>query len=490
MKKKSLNISIVIIVVTLIMATTGAVAQDYYSSKLTIENLTIVKDADITNISLDLNLNNVDIDKNELLIVTPLVVSNSTDDKKELDPITIIGKRRNKVLQRPFTYEGKPNINIANHNFLQRNNGSSQSISYTTSFPYEEWQRNARIILSTEVIGCANCRDIEPEIILSDRILAERFVPNYQFSYITPEVEEIKERSETYSAHLNYRVGRWDLLPDFQSNATVLAKVDEIIQELKNDTDLTISNFTITGYASPEGTQQSNLLLSQRRAESFAKYIENKYGYNTNQFKVEWKGEDWNGLREAIVSSTLDNKNELIRIIDTVADMDARDREIRAIDNGATYNKILNELYPSLRRNDYNIGFVSRPFNVDEAAEVIKSRPKLLSLNEMFHVANRFPAESTEFKEVFEVAAKTFPESEIANINVAVTELNNNNVDAALERLDKMKENKESWNILGVIHAKKGNVEEAAKYFRKSMEAGNKDASHNMQQLERYLQDN
>lgn len=490
MKKNSLYISIVITVVTLVMATTGAVAQDYYSTKITTENITIVKDADITNISLDLNLNNVEIDKNELLILTPMVVSNKGENSKALDPITIIGKRRNKVLQRPFTYEGKPIINTSNQYFLQRNNGSNQSISYTTSFPYEEWQRDARIILSTEVIGCANCRDIEPEIILSDKMLTERFVPEYQFSYITPEVEEIKERSETYSAHLNYRVGRWDLLPDFQSNATVLAKVDEIIQELKNDTDLKISNFTITGYASPEGTQQSNLLLSQRRAESFAKYIENKYGYNTNQFKVEWKGEDWNGLREAIVSSTLDNKNELIRIIDTVADMDARDREIRAIDNGATYNKILNELYPSLRRNDYNIGFVSRPFNVDEAAEVIKSRPKLLSLNEMFHVANRFPAESAEFKEVFEVAAKTFPESEISNINVAVTELNNNNVDAALERLDKVKENKESWNLLGVIHAKKGNVEEAANYFRKSMEAGNKDASHNMQQLERYLQDN
>ena len=108
----------------------------------------------------------------------------------------------------------------------------------------------------------------------------------------------------------------------------------------------------------------------------------------------------------------------------------------------------------------------------------------------MFHVANRFPAESTEFKDVFEVAAKTFPESEIANINVAVTELNNNNVDAALDRLDKMKENRESWNLLGVIHAKKGNLEEAAKYFHKSMEAGNKEASHNMQQLERYILDN
>ncbi|MBF6598463.1 MAG: DUF3868 domain-containing protein [Fermentimonas sp.] len=489
MKTNSIYISLVITVATLVMASFEVAAQDYYSTQLTLENINIVKDADVTNISLDINLNNLNIDKNELLIITPIVVSNSSENKKELDAITIIGKRRNRVLQRPFTYEGKPNIDIANENTLIRNNESSQLVSYTTSLPYEEWQRDAQLLISTEVIGCANCRDYEPEIIVTDRILTERFVPEYQFSYITPEVEEIKERSETYSAHLNYVVGRWDLLPGYENNAAVLAKVDDIIQELKGDNDLTISNFTITGYASPEGTQQSNLLLSQRRAQSFAKHIEAKYGYNSNQFKVEWKGEDWNGLREAIISSDLANKNDIIDIISSVSDIDARDGRIRAFDNEVTYNRILNELYPPLRRNDYNIAFVSRPFDVEEAAEVIKTRPKLLSLNEMFHVANTFPAESAEYREVFEVAAKTFPESETANINVAVTELNNNNIDAALERLEKMKDSPAAWNMLGVAYAQKDMDEQAEEYFNKAIEQGDEDALHNLQQLERYVQD-
>ena len=97
-------------------------------------------------------------------------------------------------------------------------------------------------------------------------MLAERFVPDYQFSYITPEVEEIKERSETYSAHLNYRVGRWDLLPDFQSNATVLAKVDEIIQELKNE----LSSF-VEELQSEEGNV---VITNQRHFEALQKSLD------------------------------------------------------------------------------------------------------------------------------------------------------------------------------------------------------------------------
>lgn len=488
MKKNSIYISLVIAVATLVMASFEVAAQDYYSTQLTIENLNVVKDADVTNISLDINLNNLNINKNELLIITPVVVSNSSENKKELDAITIIGKRRNRVLQRPFTYEGKPNIDIANENTLIRNNESSQLVSYTTSLPYEEWQRDAQLILSTEVIGCANCRDNKPEIVLTDRILREQFVPEYSYTYIVPEVEEIKQRSETYSAYLNYMVGRWNLLREYKNNETELKKVEGIIMEIKNDPDLTISDFTITGYASPEGSSQSNLLLSQRRAESFATFIEGKYEFDANQFTIKWEGEDWNGLREAVAASSLANKNDVIEIINSVSDQDARDGRIIALDNGVTYRRLLNDFYPPLRRNDYKIAFVSRPFDVDEAAEVIKTRPKLLSLNEMFHVANTFPAESAEYREVFEVAAKTFPESETANINVAVTELNNNNIDAALERLEKMKDSPAAWNMLGVAYAQKDMDEQAEEYFNKAIEQGDEDALHNLQQLERYVQ--
>lgn len=482
---------IIYIVIALMTITLPDVfGQEYYNDQLTIENLNISKEGDVINISMDVNLNNLKLNKNEMLIVTPVILSKETEDAKELEPFTVIGKLRNKVLQRSYNSIGKVVLNFPENSKVIRKNGTDQSIQYASSLPFDEWQRDAQFVLRTEVIGCADCLDNEPDMLLTDRLLPERFVPEYSYTYIVPDVEEVKQRSETYSAYLNYMVGRWNLLREYKNNATELKKVEDIIMELKNNPDLTISDFTITGYASPEGSSQSNLLLSQRRAESFAKFLETKYEYDVSQFTIKWAGEDWNGLKEAVAASGLANKNDIIEIINTVSDQDARDGRIIALDNGVTYKRLLNDFYPQLRRNDYNIAFVSRPFNVKEASEIIKTSPNLLSLNEMFHVANTFPADSEEFREVFVIAVNTFPESETANINVAVAELNNNNIDAALSRLEKMKDNPAAWNLLGVCYAQKGMNEQAVTYFNRAIDNGDEAASGNLKQLERYIKNN
>ena len=108
----------------------------------------------------------------------------------------------------------------------------------------------------------------------------------------------------------------------------------------------------------------------------------------------------------------------------------------------------------------------------------------------MFHVAYTFPADCEEFREVFVIAVNTFPESETANINVAVAELNNNNIDAALSRLEKMKDNPAAWNLLGVCYAQKGMNEQAVIYFNRAIDNGDEAASGNLKQLERYIKNN
>lgn len=464
--------------------------QEYYNDQLTIENLNISKEGDVINISMDVNLNNLKLNKNEMLIVTPVILSKETEDAKELEPFTVIGKLRNKVLQRSYNSIGKVVLNFPENSKVIRKNGTDQSIQYASSLPFDEWQRDAQFVLRTEVIGCADCLDNEPDMLLTDRLLPERFVPEYSYTYIVPDVEEVKQRSETYSAYLNYMVGRWNLLREYKNNATELKKVEDIIMELKNNPDLTISDFTITGYASPEGSSQSNLLLSQRRAESFAKFLETKYEYDVSQFTIKWAGEDWEGLRKAVEASNYANKNQIIDIIDNVADLDVRETRIIALDNGVTYRKLYNQFYPPLRRIDYAINYVSRPFEVEEAAELIKTRPNLLSLNEMFLVANTFPEGSKEYNQVFEIAAKTFPESDIANINVAVQELRNNETDQAIARLGQFTDNPDVLNLLGIAYANKEMYDKAQEYLNQAIAKGNKGAEHNMQQLKRVLEDN
>ena len=65
-----------------------------------------------------------------------------------------------------------------------------------------------------------------------------------------------------------------------------------------------------------------------------------------------------------------------------------------------------------------------RPFNVDEAKELLFTRPQSLSLQEMFMVAQTYPVDSNEYLEVFETAARLYPTDTTANLNVAIAALN------------------------------------------------------------------
>lgn len=487
MKRKSIS-TVFAMTVALFAAFEAATAQVNYTDQITVENQAISKRAGTTNIDMDFILNNLRLDKNDMLIITPVVVSGQNE--VELESIAVKGSLRNKVLERPFEWKGKTHLSMPAENQVIRRNGTHQSLHYKTTLPFDEWQRQAQLVLKTEVVGCADCSEAQPDKLISQKILPDKFTPNYRMPYVVPEVKPVKQRSERYSAHLNYVVGRHDLLPNFENNAAELAKVDKIIRELKSDKDLTITDFTISGYASPEDTKERNMLLSQRRAETFARYIEKKYGYTRSQFKVEWFGEDWDGLRKAVAASNLANREAIVEIIDNLSDYDARDARIIALDNGQTYNRLLRDFYPSLRRNDYDIAFVSRAFNVDEAKEIIKTRPKLLSLNEMYLVAKTYPEDSPEYKTVFDIAYETFPDAEVACINAAVGELRVNKADAALRHLQKCPDSPMAKNLMGIAYALKGDTERAADYFKQAIQTGNDDARHNVEELQQFIEDN
>ena len=487
MKRKSIS-TVFVMTVALFALFEAATAQVNYMNQITVENQAVSKRAGTTYIDMDFILNNLRLDKNDMLIITPVVVSGQNE--VELESMAVKGSLRNKVLERPFEWKGKTHLSMPAENQVIRRNGTHQSLHYKTTLPFDEWQRQAQLVLKTEVVGCADCSEAQPDKLISQKILPDKFTPNYRMPYVVPEVEPVKQRSERYSAHLNYVVGRHDLLPNFENNAAELAKVDKIIRELKSDKDLTITDFTISGYASPEDTKERNMLLSQRRAETFARYIEKKYGYTRSQFKVEWFGEDWDGLRKAVAASNLANRETIVEIIDNVSDYDARDARIIALDNGQTYNRLLRDFYPSLRRNDYDIAFVSRAFSVDEAKEIIKTKPKLLSLNEMYLVANTYEQDSQQYKETFDIACRTFPDAEVACLNAAVGELRANNPDTAMQYLREFMDKPAAMNLMGVAYAQKGDYSRAKQLFDKAVQTGNADARHNAEQLKQYMEDN
>lgn len=432
---------------------------------------------------MDVLLDALKINTNDMLILTPILVSNESADSLELAPVFITGNRRGKVLERNIVLGNAPQFNPAPQTIVTRKNGSEQVVSYSAGFPFSEWMGNASLKVRETVKGCADCSANLGDVLVASRILPLPYVPTYKLTYIVPDVEPVKGRSDRHSATFNYVVGKYELRRDYKNNASEFDRVDRVINEVKNNKDLTITEFTVSGYASPEGNFNSNRTLSANRANSFAEYLNTAHAIQRNQLKVNGFGEDWQGLRERVASSSLADKNEVLRVIDNVNNPDARDAELKKLSAGQTYQTLLNTYYPPLRRTDYTIAYNVRAFNVEEAKQIIRTNPKLLSLNEMYLVAQTYPADSKEFKEVFDIATRLYPAEPVAILNSAAADIEGGNNQAAIDRLNKIESDPRVWNNLGVAYARMGELDKAKTYLESAAARGDADAKANLEEL-------
>lgn len=450
----------------------------------------ISKESNHVSISMIFDLDGMIVKRNEMVILTPVLKSNEPNGEiLSLAPVVITGTLRNKIINRKqnlgngdqLPFETEPQT------ILKRKNNTSQSVNYNTSVAYRQWMDNASLTVQKAVSGCANCYDESDRQLIVQNILPKRDPASYKLTFIIPEVEPVKARSDRHTATFNYHVDRSELLRDYRNNRVQFDEVDRIIGDIRDNQDLEITEFTIAGYASPEGSFEHNRILAQNRANSFAHYLVSKFGVSHDKFTVEGKGEDWEGLRKAISVSFLADKQNILNIIDKVQNPDVRDIELLKLSNGDTYKTLLNNYYPLLRRTEYTVAYVVRAFNVEEAREVIKKNPKLLSLNEIYLVAESYPSNSKEFRDVFDIAVRLYPESEIAIINSAAADIESKNYDTAIERLKRIEEKPTVWNNLGVAYILKGDMEKALGYFNKSADNGDKDASANLEIINRIL---
>lgn len=447
-------------------------------------DLLVQKEGSQVVLSTTANLANMDLKSQNMVIITPVLQSADKVHTVKFNPFVITGPKRMKALNREIGFGAEPFEQTPVVIFRHKKN-QVESIPMALNVPYESWMRNASLVMQANTTGCASCDVASNVTPLSTRILPPLVPPVYELSYVIPPAEQVKQRSETHSAYLNFEVGKSVILRDFKNNASELNNVNKIVNEVRNDKNLKFTEFNITGYASPEGGYDYNMRLSESRAKAFAAYMKDKENMPQSQMKVNWEGEDWIGLRHAIKESSLSDREKILEILD-ISDINKRKAQLKALNGGRTYRMLLDEYYPPLRRIDYTLAYIARPFDVNEAKQVIKTKPQYLSLNEMFLVANTYPKESPEFKEVFDIAVRLYPTDPVAQQNTAALEIERGADDAGISRLLSIN-SPEAWNNLGVAYAKKKEYQKALEYFNKAANAGVQAAAQNRDSLNNWL---
>lgn len=137
----------------------------------------------------------------------------------------------------------------------------------------------------------------------------------YQFAYLQPKAEEIKQRDIQAECFLDFEVNKVNIRPEYMNNPQELAKIRKMIDELKSDPNVKVNRLDIIGYASPEGTLAANKRLSEGRAMALRDYLAYRYDFPRNQYYIVFGGENWDGLEKALETIEVEYKDEVLDII-------------------------------------------------------------------------------------------------------------------------------------------------------------------------------
>lgn len=462
-----------------------AIAQEGNLMDVKVVNDEVKKNGREVNVRMTIDLTDLKVGRQKSVQLIPVIVAKDGSNERALKPVIVNGKVRSRVHKRDKALKGKAVTDEA-YETIRRKNGKEQQVEYTAVVPYEAWMAQSRLVLREEMTGCLACNEGNEESPVRSTFL-QLFRPAWATPFVQPEKEAVKVRDEVRVARLQFRQDSHKLDPDFKDNRRELEEVSNSIGMVKHNADLTITGIYITGYASPEGTVDYNLTLSGKRADALAAYAQKDTKVDASLWHVKGVGEDWEGLRKEVEKyPALLKQDEVLRIIDECdGNRDACEERLKALVPPEIYQRLLNEMYGPLRRNEYRIEYNVRNFNLSEAKQQLKTRPDLLSVEEIYTVADSYGKGTPQYNEALLIAARTYPDRVAAVVNGACLEMEQGNVKAAIRTLEGAKVAKDAkvLNALGVAYAKDKQYDKARRTLEEAARAGSREAKTNLEQL-------
>lgn len=463
-------------------------AQKIYKGQISVNPRELSQKGDSLYINIDVDFIGLAIEDDRSLSLVPLLINK--EKEVELPQILINGRDRHKIYERQISLKKVDSDHI--YSVIKADKKQERQLNYNLALPFEDWMVEARLDLKEDLCGCGgHVQQIAIDKLIPTVLMEgeARYDVKPLLSFVRPGVEEVKKRSEQREAFLDFKVAKAVIDPSYMNNPRELAKIESMLKDIREDKNLSVTSVAITGYASPEGSVAVNNKLSGKRAEALRSYLTDRDAFPASIYRVEQGGEDWTGLESLVMNYPLENKQEVMRVLNSGLSPDAREQALRSQIGGNTFQQLYNDIFPQLRRVLCRVDYTVRGFDAEEAKAIIKVRPQQLSLEEMFMVANTYNEEESGFAEVFETAVRMYPENEVANLNAAASALQWGDTARAKNYLDKAAPGtKEYINNLGVYYLLMGEYEKARELFNQAIKRGLTNGSHNLKELERKLE--
>ena len=277
-------------------------------------------------------------------------------------------------------------------------------------------------------------------------------------------------------AKLLFDIDRAVVKDSEKKGAEVRALVD-FIRSGNNITGVAISSF-----ASPDGELKRNNQLAIDRTKATYNFMLGFLKVNgINQvndssfYKRSATAEDWDGLSKEASGSVVADKDKVISIINTISDVDTREKELKKLGG---YKRIAEVLLPKLRRSEVTLLATEKRKTDAQILTLAKENPSALTSEELLYSTSLMTEKNDKLK-VYQSFMSQYPTDWRGYNSMACVYLEDGNIAKAEEMLNKAsginKNNAAVYNNMGVLYIRKKDYKRAEENFTQAKSLGAKE---------------
>jgi tetratricopeptide (TPR) repeat protein len=224
-----------------------------------------------------------------------------------------------------------------------------------------------------------------------------------------------------------------------------------------------LTGISISSYASPDGELRRNDQLSEQRTDATYRYLLSwlkqmgvQQVNDSSFYKKSATAEDWDGLKQIVSSSDLEDRDRIVNIVTTVSDFEEREREIKQL---PSYKRLADRILPQLRRSEVTLIATEKRKTDEQIMTAISNDITSLNAEEILYGASLASTDKSEQLRIYNAFTTKYPNDWRGYNNTAYVYLNNDMSTAdALRMLEKAntlsKDNAVVYNNMGVAYMK------------------------------------
>ena len=482
MKNRILTIASLLFLATALAAQTTIflpTKKGEVDTRVKVNNWQVTTTEGKTVLTADFILDSLEVASNRFRAFTPVLVSRDSTQRQRLKSLLVTGRRQEIVFER----DGIDGIYAYNNERVRRLVGQPQTYSYTDAVDRQDWHSGADLWLECDLCGCGDSKDF------GQAFLGTLEKPDpydlIRLADIVPAAAK-KDRSLHGTAYITFVVNKWDMKPDYMNNRNELRKITDTLDVMVADPNVSVRQIKIHGWASPESPYDHNKMLAENRAKSLTEYVKQQYKLPAEVFApAEATPENWIGLRKAVEEmdeAVLPHRQQILDIIDdTSLQPDPKEWKIKK-QYPVEYKYLLQNVYPGLRRSDYEISFNFSDFTLEQAKDIYKKKPYQLSLREMWDVAQTLEPNSPEYNRMMQTAVNIYPDDPQALVNLANVAIRQKDLLKAESLLERAGDSAEALNSRAVIAIIQQRYDDATSLLQQAAAKG-LDVSKNLEAI-------